>query len=220
MVADREIRLLLVDDHEMVRVGLKSMLVHSPRMKVVGEAGTVKAAVQEAVRLKPDLVLMDVRLPDGSGVEVCREIRSACPDTRVLFLTSFADEDAVFAAVFGCADGYLIKQVNGDMLINAIQTVADGKSYLDPAVTGPILSRMRMLSNQIEETQEGLSAQEQRVLALVAEGRTNKEIANELGLSSKTVKNYLSNIFQKLQISRRTQAAAFYSRHLSFRLPR
>jgi DNA-binding NarL/FixJ family response regulator len=154
---------------------------------------------------------MDVRLPDGSGVEACREIRSSCPEVRVLFLTSFADDAAVLAAVFGGADGYLVKEIMGDDLIGVIQKIARGQSYLDPTVTGKVLEKMRSMSNPTEE-QGGLSPQERRVLSLVADGRTNKEIASELALSSKTVKNYLSNIFTKLQVRRRAQAVAMYTR--------
>jgi two-component system response regulator DevR len=205
------IRLLLVDDHEIVRVGLRSVLARCAQIKILGEAGTVAEAVEKAIHLRPDVVLMDVRLPDGSGVEACREIRSSCPDVRVLYLTSFADDAAVLAAVFGGADGYLVKEIMGDDLIGVIQKIARGQSYLDPTVTGKVLEKMRSMSNPTEE-QGGLSPQERRVLALVADGRTNKEIASELALSSKTVKNYLSNIFTKLQVRRRAQAVAMYTR--------
>jgi DNA-binding NarL/FixJ family response regulator len=205
------IRLLLVDDHEIVRVGLRSVLARCAQIKILAEAGTVAEAVQKAVHLRPDVVLMDVRLPDGSGVEACREIRSSCPDVRVLFLTSFADDAAVLAAVFGGADGYLVKEIVGDALSGVIQTIARGQSYLDPTVTGKVLEKMRSMSNTTEE-QDGLSAQERRVLALLADGKTNKEIASELELSSKTVKNYLGNIFAKLQVKRRAQAVAMYTR--------
>jgi two-component system response regulator DevR len=209
----RPIRLLLVDDHKVVRVGLRTLLSDSDRIRVVGEAGTIEAAVTEAARLQPDLVLMDVRLPDGSGIEACREIRTARPETRVLFLTSFADDDAILATIFAGADGYLLKEIDEEGLIRAIETVAGGQSILDPALTKRMLIRMKSLAEPAAASkQEELSPQEQKVLALVAEGQTNKEIASALGLSDKTVRNYLSNIFQKLQVSRRSQAAALYAR--------
>lgn len=211
MLQPSMIRLLLVDDHEIVRVGLRSVLARCAQIKILGEAGTVAEAVEKAIHLRPDVVLMDVRLPDGSGVEACREIRSSCPEARVLFLTSFADDAAVLAAVFGGADGYLVKEIVGDDLIGVIKKIARGQSYLDPVVTGKVLEKMRSMSNPTEEQGE-LSPQEQRVLALVADGKTNKEIASELELSSKTVKNYLSNIFTKLQVRRRAQAVAMYTR--------
>lgn len=207
------IRLLLVDDHKVVRVGLRTLLGESNRIRVVGEADTMESAVAEAARLTPDVVLMDVRLPDGSGIEACREIRTARPATRVLFLTSFADDDAVLATMIAGADGYLLKEIDEEGLIRAIETVAGGQSILDPALTKRMLVRMQSLAGpDAAGKRDELSPQEQKVLALVAEGQTNKEIAAALGLSDKTVRNYLSNIFQKLQITRRSQAAALYAR--------
>jgi two-component system, NarL family, response regulator DevR len=209
----KAIRLLLVDDHTVVRSGLKALLSDAANVDVVGEAGTAAEAVTEAARLRPDVVLMDVRLPDGSGIDACREIRTARPETHVLFLTSFADEDAIFATIFAGADGYLLKEIDEDGLIRAIETVGGGRSILDPSITQRVLARMKAQSVQATEQKgEQLSPQEQKVLALVAEGQTNKEIAAALGLSDKTVRNYLSNIFQKLQITRRSQAAALYAR--------
>lgn len=212
----KAIRLLLVDDHEVVRVGLRTLFGRAARIQVVGEAGTAADALTEAVRLKPDVVLMDLRLPDGSGVDACREIRAACAVTKVLFLTSYSEDDAVLATIVAGASGYLLKEIGGEALIRAIESVAAGQSILDPAVTQRVLARMQSLATQAakvkkkeeEEEEEQLSRQEQRVLALVAEGKTNKEIAAALDLSDKTVKNYLCNIFQKLRVSRRAQAAA------------
>jgi DNA-binding NarL/FixJ family response regulator len=182
-------------------------------VQVVGEAGSASAALAEALRLKPDVALMDIRLPDGSGVEACLEIRAACPGTRVLFLTSFADDEVMLAAVIGGADGYLFKEIGGEALIRAIKTVAGGQSILDPAVTQSLFARMKAHSTSAAHgAEEALSPQEQKVLALVAEGKTNKEVAAALNLSDKTVKNYLSHIFQKLQISRRSQAAAYFAK--------
>ena len=209
----KSIRLLLVDDHKVVRSGVKALLSGTGNIDVVGEAGTVADAVLVAARLKPNLVLMDVRLPDGSGIDACREIRTARPETRVLFLTSFADDDAVLATILAGADGYLLKEIDEEGLIRAIETVAAGRSILDPSVTRRVLARIKdQASAGGEQKGEDLSPQEQKVVALVAEGQTNKEIAVALGLSDKTVRNYLSNIFQKLQVSRRSQAAALYVR--------
>jgi two-component system, NarL family, response regulator DevR len=209
------IRLLLVDDHEVVRVGLRTLFGSTGTIQVVGEAGTGDAAVKAAVRLKPDVVLMDLRLPDKSGVEACREIRAACADTRVLFLTSYSDDDAVLAAAFGGASGYLLKEIGGKSLIRAVEAVASGHSILDPAVMQRVIDHMKSIVEAADKDKDKdkdniLSPQEKRVLALVAEGKTNKEIATALDLSDKTVKNYLSNIFQKLQVSRRAQAAAIF----------
>jgi two-component system, NarL family, response regulator DevR len=209
----KSIRLLLVDDHKVVRSGVKALLSGTGNIDVVGEAGTAADAVSLAARLKPDLVLMDVRLPDGSGIDACREIRTARQETRVLFLTSFADDDAVLATILAGADGYLLKEIDEDGLIRAIETVAAGRSILDPSVTQRVLARIKdQASTGREQKGTDLSPQEQKVVALVAEGQTNKEIAVALGLSDKTVRNYLSNIFQKLQVSRRSQAAALYAR--------
>src|SRR2546426_725125 len=184
------IRLLLVDDHEVVRVGLRTLFGSTKTIQVVGEAGTGDAAVKAAVRLKPDVVLMDLRLPDKSGVEACREIRAASTDTRVLFLTSYSDDDAVLSAAFGGASGYLLKEIGGESLIHAVEAVASGHSILDPAVMQRVINSMKS-SVEAEVKDNILSPQEKRVLALVAEGKTNKEIATALDLSDKTVKNYL-----------------------------
>lgn len=211
---DKTIRLLIVDDHELVRVGLRSVIGTDPAISIVGEAGTSTEAVAEAVRLKPDVVLLDLRLPDGSGVDVCREVLGESPKTQVLFLTSFGDDDAVLAAIVAGAKGYLLKEVGPDELIRSIKLVAEGKPILDPTVTHRVLDWMKNLDapkNQVKV--EGLSPQEQRIVALIAEGQTNKEIAVNLRLSEKTVKNYLANVFQKLQITRRSQAAAFFAEH-------
>jgi DNA-binding NarL/FixJ family response regulator len=210
------IRLLLVDDHEVLRIGLRTLFSEAGGFQVVGEAGTMSSAVTEASRLKPDVVLMDVRLPDGSGVEACRAIRAARPETRVLFLTSFADDDVVLATILAGADGFLLKEVSRDQLIGAVKTVAGGQSILDPAVTQRVMARMKRLTAQTtEDKSDPLSPQEQKVLALVAEGLTNKEIAVSLHLSEKTVGHYLENIFQKLQVTRRSQAAVLYARRQS-----
>ncbi len=209
----KPISVLIVDDHEIVREGLRTVLSRQGGIKVVGEAGTDTDAVVETCRLKPDVVLMDVRLGSGSGVDACRAIRNSCPGTRVLFLSSYEDDEAVLAAVVGGASGYLLKQINGEGLARAIHAVAQGQSILDPAITQPLLTRMQQQKEKASEPQRAtLSTQQQRVLALVAEGKTNKEIGVSLELSDKTVKNYIRFIFQKMKVTRRAQAAAFFVR--------
>lgn len=210
------IRLLLVDDHEVLRLGLRTLFTESGGFEVVGEAGTMADAIADAAKLKPDVVLMDVRLPDGSGVQACREIRAARPDTRVLFLTSYADDDAVLDTILAGAYGFFLKGVSGEELICAARTVAGGRSILDPAVTKRVLDRVKGLPGSgASDTQDALSVQEERVLSHVAEGKTNKEIAASLQLSDKTVGHYLENIFQKLHVTRRSQAAVYFTKRLS-----
>ncbi len=213
-MSGKRIRVLLVDDHEVVRVGLCSLLARERGIEMVGEAGSAAEAVAQSARLRPDVVVMDVRLPDRSGVEACREIRALSPKIQVIMLTSYADDEAVLASIMAGAAGYLLKQIKGKELVRAIETVAAGQSLLDPAVTQKVLDQMkRLASGQPPDEMTALSARERKVLALVAEGKTNKEIANALDLSDKTVKNYLSNIFSKLNLSRRAEAAAFFARH-------
>ena len=205
-----QIRILLVDDHEVVRVGLRSVLNRVPEIKIVGEAASMSDAIAQTSRLRPQVVVMDVRLPDGNGVDACREIIAAHPQTRVLFLTSYADDESLLAAVAAGAHGYLLKEIGSQGLIQAIQTVAGGRSILDPAVTARALA---WIKNRGTLSSDKLSPQEERVLALVADGKTNREIADALGLREKTIKNYLANIFDKLHITRRSQAAAYFVRH-------
>lgn len=212
----KPIRLLLVDDHQVLRIGLRTLFTEAGGFQVIGEAATMAGAVTEALKLRPQVVLMDVRLPDGSGIEACRTIRTARPDTRVLFLTSFADDDAVLATILAGADGFLLKEVSSEQLINAVKAVSSGQSILDPAVTQRVLAKVKSLSVPApQEKREPLSPQEERVLALVAEGKTNKEIAVALNLSEKTVGHYLENIFQKLQVTRRAQAAVYFTQQHS-----
>jgi DNA-binding NarL/FixJ family response regulator len=207
----KTVRVLLVDDHEIVRVGLRTVLSQHRSIQVVGEAATVAEAIRHAAKLKPDVVLMDVRLPDGSGVGACRDILASSPAIRVIILTSYADDDSVLAAVLAGAHGYVLKEIDSASLTSAIQAVSEGRSILDPTVTARALGWLRGLAAGVEiPGAEKLSPQEERVLALVAEGKTNKEIATALDLSDKTVKNYLANIFQKLHITRRAQAAALF----------
>lgn len=208
------IRLLVVDDHEVVRQGLVALLGRRDGFQVVGEAGTAAEAVESARRLQPDIVVMDVRLPDGTGIEACREIRAELPGTRVVMLTSYPEEEAVLSAIVAGASGYLLKQIRGRDLVAALETVGRGGSLLDPAVTEKVLERVRRLaSGPVADELSQLTAQERKILALVAEGKTNKEIASEIFLSDKTVKNYVSSILAKLNLERRAQAAAFVAKH-------
>jgi DNA-binding NarL/FixJ family response regulator len=197
------IDLLLVDDHEMVRAGLRSLLAGVNEINIVGEAGSVAEAVREAERLKPQVVLMDLRLPDGSGIDACRDILSSLPQTRILFLTSYSDEEAILSTVMAGASGYLMKEIGQHALIRAITDAAAGRPILDSRSTQPVETKIKNVA---------LSPQERRVLALVVEGKTNKEIAAALYLSDKTVKHYLSNACVKLGVSRRSQAAVIFAR--------
>lgn len=211
---ERVLRLLVVDDHEVVRQGLVALLDRRAGFEVVAQAGTVAEAIAGAAKFEPDVVVMDVRLPDGSGIEACREIRATRPETRVVMLTSYPDEEAVLSAIIAGASGYLLKQVRGRDLVAAIESVGNGDSLLDPAVTEKILQRVRSAaSGGASDELSDLTAQERKILLHVAEGKTNKEIAAEVYLSDKTVKNYVSSILSKLNLQRRTQAAAFVARH-------
>jgi two-component system, NarL family, response regulator DevR len=213
---ERRLRLLVVDDHEVVRQGLVALLARRSEFEIVAQAGSVAESIALAALHEPDLVIMDVRLPDGSGIEACREIRAARPETRVVMLTSYPDEEAVLSAIIAGASGYLLKQIRGRDLISALESVGRGESLLDPAVTEKVLERVRQMArgDAVDEL-AGLTAQERKVLLLVADGMTNKEIAAEVFLSDKTVKNYVSSILSKLDLQRRTQAAAFVAkRHL------
>jgi two-component system, NarL family, response regulator DevR len=211
--ASRTLTLLIVDDHEVVRQGLAALLGRRPGFQVVAEAGTVAEAVAAARKFRPELVVMDVRLPDGSGIEACREIRAEMPDTRVIMLTSYPDEDAVLSAIIAGASGYLLKQVRARDLVAALEAVGRGESLLDPAVTGRVLDRVRRIATTDHPGELAqLTSQEQKILLLVAEGKTNKQIAAEVFLSDKTVKNYVSSILAKLNLERRAQAAAYMAR--------
>ena len=212
--AERPLRLLVVDDHEVVRQGLVALLDRPAGFEVVAQAGSVAEAIALAARHEPDLVIMDVRLPDGSGIEACREIRAARPGTRVVMLTSYPDEEAVLSAIIAGASGYLLKQIRGRDLLTALEAVARGESLLDSAVTEKVLERVRRVAGGEANDELGaLTAQERKILLLVAEGKTNKEIAGEIFLSDKTVKNYVSSILGKLNLERRAQAAAFVAKH-------
>lgn len=208
------IRILLVDDSELVRRGIKSVLTaqSDPAMHVVGEAGTVAEAVSACAQHKPDIVLLDIRLPDGSGLDACRQILQRQPETRIIVLTSYSNDNFVYEAVTCGAQGYLMKEIDPSGLVQAVQDVAAGRSILDPDATSRVLRLLRSGGSAGEHGADLsiLSTQERRVLALVAEGLTNKQVGEQLGLSENTVKNYLVNVFEKLQVKRRAQAAAIY----------
>ena len=206
------IRLVLVDDSQVVRMGLRALLSTEPRVEILGEAGSVSTAVETCLRLRPEVVLLDIRLPDGTGFDACRQILAKLPDTRVLVLTSVADETLVDEALRAGAHGYLLKEIDSRGLLQAVFDVAEGKSTLDPAVTARVIQLIKGGSSATRDALAVLSPQERKVLALIAEGHTNKEVASQLGLAEKTVKNYLSNIFEKLHVSRRSQAAAMFVR--------
>jgi DNA-binding NarL/FixJ family response regulator len=218
-MADKSVRILIVDDHEVVRMGLRTLLEKRDGFTVVGEAGTAEDALRGARQSQPDVVIMDIRLPDGNGVQACREIREEMPDTRVIMLTSYADDEALFgSSIMAGASGYLLKQVRGQNLAEAIDKVAKGESLLDPAITSKVLERMRNLAAGGSDELAALSPQERKILTLIAEGKTNKEIAADVFLSDKTVKNYVSSILSKLNLRRRSEAAAFIAERKARRL--
>jgi two-component system, NarL family, response regulator DevR len=203
------VKILLVDDHEIVRVGLRNLLERREGFMVVGEAGSVQEAIATARQSQPDVIVMDIRLPDGNGIEACREIRGENEQIKVIMLTSYADDEAVYGSIMAGASGYLLKQTRGQDLAEAIERVARGDSLLDPSVTDKVLERMRSLARGEGDELASLSDQERKILTLIAEGKTNKEIAGEVYLSDKTVKNYVSSILSKLNLRRRSEAAAF-----------
>ncbi len=210
MSAGAGIRVLIVDDHEVVRIGLRQLLGSSGGFRVVGEAGTMAEAISMSQKARPDVVLMDVRLPDGSGVEACRKIKADNPEVRVVMLTSYSDEEAIVGAVMAGANGYLLKQADAERLTEAIREAAAGDSALDPRAAGTLLSQFRELSaKQAESELQGLTDREKRMLALIAEGYTNRAIGEVLHLSEKTVRNHVSQLLRKLGFQRRSQAAAW-----------
>ena len=203
-------RVFLLDDHEVVRRGVRELIEAEADMEVVGEAGTAEEALGRIPATLPDVAVLDVRLPDGDGVEVCRDIRSQYPDVKCIMLTSYPDDDAVYAAIMAGASGYLLKQVRGTDLIEGVRRVARGDSLLDPAVTARVLERIRRRDE--EDDVSALSAQEQTILELISEGLTNRQIGERMFLAEKTVKNYVSNMLGKLGMSRRAEAAAYAAR--------
>jgi len=208
------IRVFLLDDHEIVRRGLRDLLEAGEGIEIVGEAGTAEEAYGRIPATQPDVAVLDVQLPDGHGVEVCREIRSNNPEIRCLILTSFADDEALFDAIMAGASGYLLKQIRGVDFVAAVRTVASGQSLLDPKMTAKVFERLRDRNSQDERIKH-LTDQERRILALIADGLTNRRIAEEMFLAEKTVKNYVSNLLAKMGMSGRTEAAVYAVRHLT-----
>jgi two-component system, NarL family, response regulator DevR len=206
-----EIRVFLLDDHEVVRRGVRELLESDGDIIVVGEASTAAEALARVPAVRPDVAVLDVRLPDGDGVTVCRELRSRFPDLACLMLTSFADDEALFDAILAGAAGYVLKQVRGADILGAVRTVAAGGSLLDPGTTARVMARLREQATAVDPL-GGLSEQERRILELIGEGLTNRQIAERMYLAEKTVKNYVSNVLAKLGMERRTQAAAFVAR--------
>ena len=202
---------MLVDDHEVVRQGLKTLIDGHDDLDVVGEAGDVDNAIRQVGYHTPDVVVMDVRLPDGTGVEACREIRSRWPDVKVLMLTSYADEEALVSSIMAGASGYVLKRIDSDDLVDAVRRVGNGESLLDPNLTDRLFARIRG-DEPDDPLLARLSPQERKILDLIAEGKTNRQIAEELFLAEKTVKNYVSNLLSKLEMSRRSEAAAYAAR--------
>ena len=205
------VRVFLLDDHEIVRRRVKELLEAEGDLEVVGEAGTAAEALARIPPTRPDVAVLDVRLPDGDGVQVCREIRSAHPEIQCLMLTSFADDEALFQAIVAGASGYVLKQIKGADVVEAVRAVASGRSLLDPSVTARVLERLRSGSEE-DELLARLSPQERNILRLIADGLTNRQIAEEVHLAEKTVKNYVSNLLSKLGMERRTQAAVYAAR--------
>lgn len=206
--AGAPIRVFLLDDHEIVRRGVRDVMEDSGRIEVVGEAGTAAEALSRIPPTRPQVAVLDVRLPDGNGVEVCREIRDRHPEIQCLMLTSFTDDEALFQAIMAGAAGYLLKQIKGPDIVDAIERVAAGQSLLDPAVTARVLERLRTPPEE-DERLASLTGQERKVLELIAEGLTNRQIGERIHLAEKTVKNYVSNLLTKLGMERRTQAAVY-----------
>jgi DNA-binding NarL/FixJ family response regulator len=205
------IRVFLLDDHEIVRRGLRDLIEAADDLEVVGEAGTAEEAVGRIPATSPDVAVLDVRLPDGNGVEVCRDIRSAHPEIHCLMLTSFADDEALFDAIMAGASGYVLKQIRSNDLVDAIRRVSTGESLLDPQLTAKVLARLRA-GEQEDERIRHLTEQERKILGYLAEGYTNRQIADAMFLAEKTVKNYVSNVLAKMGMSRRTEAAVYAAR--------
>jgi DNA-binding NarL/FixJ family response regulator len=213
------IRVYLLDDHEVVRTGLRELLERDGDMTVVGESGTAAHATARIPALRPDVAILDARLPDGTGIDVCRDIRSVDPSIQALILTSYEDDEALFAAIMAGAAGYVLKQIRGTDLVDAVRQVAAGRSLLDPAVTTRVLDRIRRPQPDQPDELRHLTDQERRILTHIAEGKTNRDIATAMHLSEKTVKNYVSSILAKLGLHRRTQAAVLAAKLLSHRRP-
>ena len=211
---NKHLRIIIVDDHEVVRLGLRALLDRHPGFTVVDEASNAKEAVQKALQHHPEVVVMDIRLPGGSGIDACREIVAEAPDIKVIMLTSFAEDDMLFEAIAAGAAGYVLKQIGGDDLVRAIEAVGRGEALLDSALTQRVFARVREAQRKDEQSAfSQLTEQEMRVLGLVAEGKTNREIAQQLFLGEGTVRNYVSSILSKLALTNRAEAAAYAVQH-------
>jgi two-component system, NarL family, response regulator DevR len=207
-------RIVLVDDHEVVRLGLRALLEHHSQFEVIGDAANAKEAIEVVGRLHPDIVLMDIRLPGTSGIEACEEINKTYPDTRVVMLTSYAEDEMLFSAIRAGASGYILKQIGGEDLVRALEAVGRGEAMLDPAITQRVFQEVRRAVKEEEASAfVNLSQQERHVLLLVSEGKTNREIAKALFLGEGTVRNYVSSILSKLGVSNRAEAAAYAVEH-------
>jgi DNA-binding NarL/FixJ family response regulator len=210
--ASEPIRVFLLDDHEIVRRGIRELLESEPDIEVIGESGFAEEAARRIPALRPDVAILDARLPDGSGIDVCRDVRSQDPSIHALILTSYDDDEALFSAIMAGAAGYVLKQVRGNDLVESVRRVAGGQSMLDPAVTAQVLERLRK-GPETDPALAQLTEQEQRILELIGEGMTNRQIAGAMFLAEKTVKNYVSSLLAKLQLHSRTQAAIFANKH-------
>jgi two-component system response regulator DevR len=208
------IRVYLLDDHELVRRGLIALLESADDIEVIGESGLAQEATRRIPALRPDVAILDARLPDGSGIDVCRDVRSADPSIKALILTSYQDDEALFSAIMAGAAGYVLKQIKGNDLVDSVRRVAAGQSLLDPLVTAQVLERIRHGAGNEPEELSGLTAQERRILELIAQGLTNRQIGEQLFLAEKTIKNYVSSLLAKLGVERRTQAAILANRLL------
>lgn len=210
----KHLRIIIVDDHEVVRLGLRALLDRHPDFSVVDEAGSAKEAVQKVLQHRPEIVVMDIRLPGGNGIEACREIVAQSPETKVIMLTSFAEDDMLFESIAAGAVGYVLKQIGGDDLVRAIEAVGRGEALLDPILTQRVFARVREAQRKDEQSAfSQLTDQEMRVVRLVSEGKTNREIAQALFLGEGTVRNYVSSILSKLQLTNRAEAAAYAVQH-------
>ena len=207
-----KIRVLVADDHEVVRMGLSLLLSRHQELEVVGEAGSAHEAVAKARELSPHVVVMDIRMPGQSGIEACREIKAFAPEIKVIMLTSYTDEEALFGSIMAGASGYVLKEIRGQSLVDAIITVGRGGSLLDPVTTGKVLDKIRILGEKGNTSPDPLNEQEKKIISLIAEGKTNKEIAAGLLLSEKTVRNYVSSILAKLNLNNRAQVAVYADR--------
>ncbi len=211
-----ETKVLIVDDHEVVRLGLAALLNRKSGFVVVGEAGNASEAVQKTLDLDPDIIIMDIRLGEENGIDACRQIKDFKPDAKVIMLTSYADDEAVFASIMAGAVGYVLKKIGSDELLRALESIQRGDALLDPKVTEKVLKRMQEMATRQNDEEELLTLKEQKIILLIAEGKTNREIAEKLFLGEKTIRNYVSNILSKLDLSNRSQLASYATKKKMF----